>query len=236
MHRAYLVAMVALSITLLVRPAAVWADEEGPASKGPAVKDDHKPDAKAKEAKKDAHGGGGSHDGEGGIFGWAVDLFIWTLIVFLLLLFVLNKYAWKPMLEALIKREDNIRTAVEEAQHARAETERIRAQFKAEMDQAFAKIPQLMDEARKNADKLVEDKLAKASADIQAERERLRREMQIQLDQALQTLWDRTAELATLISGRVLARTLTPDDHQRLFQMAAEELQSSGQHDGFVKA
>src|SRR5207244_7753840 len=78
----------------------------------------------------------GAENGHGGgIFEWALDLFIWTLIVFLLLLFILSKYAWKPMLEALRTREENIRLAAEEAKHARAETERVTAEFKVKMDQ-----------------------------------------------------------------------------------------------------
>src|SRR5947209_4815132 len=71
----------------------------------------------------------GHDDHNGGVFGWALDLGIWTLVVFLLLLFILTKYAWGPMLEALRQREETIRGAVEEAKLARAETDRVRAEF-----------------------------------------------------------------------------------------------------------
>src|SRR5260370_4063487 len=50
-----------------------------------------------------------------------LDLALWTLVVFLLLFFVLSKYAWGPMLEGLKKREENIRSALEDAQRAREE-------------------------------------------------------------------------------------------------------------------
>ena len=96
------------------------------------------------------------------------------------------------------------------------------------MDQAFAKIPQMMEEARRNAEKLAAEFRAKAEAENQADRERLRREIELAHDQALQDLVQRTAQLATLISANVLARSLTPEDHQRMFNIAVEELKNSG--------
>src|SRR2546421_11962813 len=61
------------------------------------------------------------------------DLGLWTIVVFVLLFLILRKAAWGPMLEGLRKREESIRLAVEEAKLARAETEKIRADFKAQM-------------------------------------------------------------------------------------------------------
>src|SRR5262249_58522163 len=58
------------------------------------------------------------------------DLGLWTIVVFLLLFFVLRKMACVPMLDGLQKREEHIRLAVEEAKLARAETEKVRADFK----------------------------------------------------------------------------------------------------------
>src|SRR5262249_36670921 len=80
------------------------------------------------------------------LFPAAPELAIWTLIVFLLLLFILTKFAWKPMLEALRKREQTIRGAVEEAKVARADTERMKNDFEAKLAEAHAQIPRMMDE------------------------------------------------------------------------------------------
>jgi F-type H+-transporting ATPase subunit b len=164
------------------------------------------------------------HGDEGGIFGWAVDLGIWTLVVFLLLLWILRKYAWGPMLEGLKKREDAIRTAIEEAKIARAETERVRADFKAQMDKAYAEIPKIMDEARREAQQVADEMRTKANADIQTERQRLRREIDTARDQALKELQDFSADLATRISSKVLKRAVSADDHRRLVDDAMREL------------
>jgi F-type H+-transporting ATPase subunit b len=165
---------------------------------------------------------------QGGIFEPALDLFIWTMVVFLLLLFILSKFAWKPMLEALRKREETIRGAVEEAKHARAETERVRNEFQAEMNKAYAEIPKMMDEARRDAQVLADEMRAKAVADVQTERQRLRREIETARDQALKELQDHAANLATLISAKALKRAVSADDHRRLVDEALVELRQTG--------
>jgi F-type H+-transporting ATPase subunit b len=152
------------------------------------------------------------------------DTAVWALVVFVLLLVILRKAAWGPILEGLQKREETILSAVEEAKRARAETERVTAEFKLKMDQAYAEIPKIMDEARRDAQALAEEMRAKANQDIQTERARLRREIDIAKDQALQELWSQAAQLATLISAKAIGRSLNDDDHRRLIDEALAEM------------
>src|SRR5262245_43789992 len=86
------------------------------------------PEAEAKDhahgaAAKDAHDSGHANQEEGPL-SISVDLGIWTLVVFVILLIILRKLAWKPMLDGLTKREENIRGALVEAEKARAEAQR----------------------------------------------------------------------------------------------------------------
>jgi F-type H+-transporting ATPase subunit b len=152
------------------------------------------------------------------------DLAIWTTVVFLLLFFILKRYAWGPMLEGLRKREETIRAAVEEAQRARIEAEKARAEFQQEMARAQQQIPAIMEEARKKADKLVEELRIKATEEIAADRQRLRREVETAKDQALADIWGQAAQLATLISAKAIRRELSPEDHRRLVDEAMDEL------------
>jgi F-type H+-transporting ATPase subunit b len=157
-----------------------------------------------------------------------LDLGIWTIIVFVLLLLVLRRFAWGPMLDALHQREQYIRTAREEAERSREEAQRLRAQFQAEMDRAAEKVRDLMDQARRDAQHAADDMLARARADVQKERERLHREVGIARDQALQEIWNQTAQLATLISAKAVRRQLNSDDHRRLVDEAITELRQAG--------
>jgi len=157
------------------------------------------------------------------------DLALWSIVIFVLLLIILRKMAWTPMLQGLQKREETIRNSVEEAKKARAETERISNEFKVKMDQAYAEIPKIMDTARKDAETFKEEMRAQTAKDIQTERQRLRREIETARDQALQELWNQAAQMATLISAKAIGRSLTEEDHRRLMDEAMVELRQSTQ-------
>ena len=171
---------------------------------------------------------GGAKQGEVNVFGWALDLAIWTIVVFLVLLFVLSRFAWKPMLEGLQRREEHIRSSLEEAQRARDEAQRIRDQLQDEMNRASEKVRDLLDQGRRDAQATTEEMVSKARAEIQTERDRLRREIELARDQALQELWNRTAGLAAIVSSKAIRRQLTAEDHRRLVDEAIAEFREAG--------
>ena len=76
--------------------------------------------------------------------------------------------------------------------------------------------------------------VAEGKAEIQAEKDRARREIQTEADQAVQELWSQTAQLATLVSAKVVGRSLNADDHRNLVDEAVAELRDSagGADDG----
>lgn len=202
--RWFLIVVVSIALgTTMLAPARVLAsDPHGTASKG------------EEEAKAD-------------LFGRALDLGIWTVVVFLLLFIILRKYAWGPILGGLQKREDNIHEALEQAQKAQRDAESLRAQHQQAMDRAQDEVRKILDQARHDAQHSTEEMITKARTEIQSERDRLRREIDIARDQALQQLWDRTAQLATLISSKVIRRELNASDHRRLVDEALGEFRQS---------
>jgi len=177
---------------------------------------------------------GGGHGGSGDVqvFKQAVDLGIWTIVVFGLLLIILGRYAWKPMIEGLHKREQTIQGAIDEAHKAREEARRLQEQWNQEMARAQEKVRDIHDEARRRAQQNADEMIARARADIQAERDRLRREIETARDQALHELWKYTAQLATEVSAKAIRRQLSPDDHRRLVDEALAELPAAGRGNG----
>jgi F-type H+-transporting ATPase subunit b len=169
-----------------------------------------------------------AHSSEGAekvdIFRPAVELSIWTLAVFLILFGLLWLMAWKPLREGLQKREHGIQAAIDEAKRAREEAQRLREQWQQEMDAANDKVRDILDLARRDAQHTTEEMVGKARSEIQAERDRLRREIETARDQAIQELWNHTANLAALVSAKAIRRQLTPDDHRRLVEEALAEL------------
>jgi F-type H+-transporting ATPase subunit b len=150
------------------------------------------------------------------------DTAIWAVVIFVGLLIILRAKAWGPILEGLKKREETIHSSLEEAKKTRSEMEKMRLEFQQELARAHQQIPALMEDARKKAEAMSTEMLAKASTQTQSDRERMRRELEIAKDQALKELWDYAVQLATLISTKAIGRALSPEDHRRL---AAESLQ-----------
>lgn len=162
------------------------------------------------------------------LFPWAMDLGIWTLGVFLLLLIVLGKFAWKPMLQGLEHRERAIQTALHEAQQAREEAARLRSQFEEQLHKANDQARSILDEARRAAERTTAEMTAEAHKKMQAEHDRLQREMNLAYDQARRDLQTQAAQLATLVAGKVIRRQMNHDDHRQLIDEALAELRQTG--------
>jgi F-type H+-transporting ATPase subunit b len=161
-------------------------------------------------------------------FRW--DLGLWTFVVFLVLLAILGKMAWGPMLEGLKKREENIRGALAEAQRHHDEAKKMREELQVELAGAQQQVRDIVASGRKDAERLADEILTKARAEIEAERERLHHEVDMARDQALAHIWNKSTELATLISSKAIRRNLNPDDHRRLLDEAIAEIrQAAGQ-------
>lgn len=172
-----------------------------------------KGDAKAGEKKE-----------EEGLLKLKFDTGFWTAVVFLLLLLILKKAAWEPISEGLHKREATIQASLDEAKALRESSAKAEADFKTKLDAAYAEIPKLLDEARRDAVALKEQMRSEAAADIQKERQRLLREVDVAQDQALQEIWNQAAQIATLISTKAIGRGLSLDDHRRLIDETMTEL------------
>jgi F-type H+-transporting ATPase subunit b len=174
----------------------------------------------------DGHGGG---EKTGPLDIW-FDTLLWAIMIFFAMVIVLRVKAWNPILEGLQKREETIRSSLEEAKKTRDEMARMQAQFQKELAEAHQQIPLLMEQARKKAEEMAAEMRAKAVADIQAERERLRHEVEVAKDQAIKQMWEQAAQLATLISAKVIGRSLNDDDHRRLLDEGLQEMRQAARN------
>ena len=158
------------------------------------------------------------------IFAPAIDLTIWTIVIFLLLLAVLYRFAWGPMMQGLQKREHDIHAAVNDAKTAREQAQRLREEIQAERDKIEDMRRDILQKAQTDAQRLADELTAKAKAEIQAERDRARRDMEVAHDQALKDLYEKTIDLAALVSAKTIRRELTPDDHRRFMDDALADI------------
>ncbi len=164
----------------------------------------------------------------------ALDLTIWTIVVFFLLVLVLGRFAWKPMLKGLQKREQDIESAIEQAKKDQEESAALRAELQQELAKLNEQVRATMEQAYRDGQAAKDRMVAEARNEIQAERDRAHREIENAREQAVRDLWEQTAQLATLVSSKAIRRNMTLDDHRNLVDEAVAELNFTA--DGSSKA
>jgi F-type H+-transporting ATPase subunit b len=152
---------------------------------------------------------------------------VWTLVIFSLVVLVLGKFAWGPVLKGLQARETFILESLEKARHANAEAEKRRLEFEEKMAQARTEATAITDEGRRDAEVLKNRILAEARQEAEQERERTKREIRIATDTATKELYALSARLATDMAGRIIRKELTAQDHERLIADSIQELSSA---------
>jgi F-type H+-transporting ATPase subunit b len=151
-------------------------------------------------------------------------LAIWSLVVFVLLLAVLTKFAWKPLIHALHEREKHLEHVLHETERARNESESLLSEHRKQMAHAADEVRGLLEKARQDAQKTGEQIVKLAQTEADAAKQRAQRDIGAARDQALAEIWEKTADMAVSVAGRVLSKELTETDHRRLLDVAISEL------------
>jgi len=146
----------------------------------------------------------------------------WTILIFVLVLVILGKYAWGPILKTLQARESFIHEALAKAKADRDAAEARLKQYEERLAGARAEATAIVDEGRRDAE-VVKRKI-EATAKVEADKmiDRARREIQIATVTATRELYDLSARLATDMAARVIGRELSPQDHERLIAEAID--------------
>jgi F-type H+-transporting ATPase subunit b len=168
------------------------------------------------------------HEAGADIFSGDVGNAVWTLLIFGLVVFVLGKFAWGPILNTLQTRESFIREALEKAKHDRESAEARLKEYEAKLAASRAEATAIVEEGRRDAD--VVKRRIEATAKEEADKmiERAKREIHIATDTATKELYTLSAKLATQLAARVIGRELNPQDHQRLISEAIAGIEGSG--------
>ena len=164
----------------------------------------------------------------------AVDLVaaVSTIAVFLVLLVVLSKTAWKPILAGLKAREAGIRGQIEGAEKANADAKALLADYERKLAAATEEAREIVEEGRKDGEALRARIETEATAEAGRQRERALRDIEIAKDGALREIYARTAALATEVAGKILQQRLDPAAHQRLVDEAVASYESSRKKPG----
>jgi len=145
-----------------------------------------------------------------------IGLIIWTLVTFVILLFVLGKFVWGPLTSMLDERETSIREALELADKARAEAQTAAEENKKALAGAQAEAQAAINKAREDAERVAREVHARAEAEAQQLLEQARQTIQQERNQALQALRQQTAELVVLAAGQLIEENLDSDKNRKI--------------------
>jgi F-type H+-transporting ATPase subunit b len=151
-------------------------------------------------------------------------LFIWTIITFLVLLTLLAKFAWGPLLKALESRQEMIRKSLDDAEEARRELERLHLESAQILKQARVQGESIMSQSRSDAERLREELKQKARAEADTIVRTAGRQIQLETAQALQQIRREAADLSVMIASKLIQRNLSKEDNDRLIDEALKQV------------
>jgi len=152
---------------------------------------------------------------------------ITTLIVFLLLVVLLGKFAWGPIVTGLKKREDQIRKDIADAEAARAKSEASLKEYQAQLATAEGKVRDLLSKAQADAEKLATNIRMQAQQESEEIKERANKEIEAAKNQAIGEIHEQAAVLSTSIAEKILKRNINADDQRELVRQSLAELASA---------
>ncbi len=161
---------------------------------------------------------GESAGGGGGLFAINPGLVIWTWVIFLILLFVLRKWAWGPILGALEARERRIQEALDGASREREEAAQLLAQQRKLLDESRDQAQQILADGRKAGERLRTELLEEARRQREQIVENAKGDIERERDQALETLRREAVDLSISAAGRVLEREVDSSENRRLVE------------------
>ena len=143
-----------------------------------------------------------------------IGLLFWTVLIFLILVFLLAKFAWKPILNMVEERTKNIEDALNSAENAKKEMAGLKAENEQIMKEARAERDKIVREAREMKDKSIEESKETAKAEADKILAQARKLIDDEKRAAMNELKDQVAELSVAIAEKILTKELSDKKKQ----------------------
>jgi len=154
-------------------------------------------------------------------------LFIWTIATFLVLLFLLRRFAWRPLLQALENRQEMIRKSLDDAEQAKTELQQVQEESTRIVAKARVDADAIIAASRADAIKLQEELRAKARDEADGIVKNAERQIQQQTDQSLAQIREEAVDLSLSIASKLIQRNLSKEDNDTLIEDTLRQIQSS---------
>ena len=150
-------------------------------------------------------------------------LYIWTILTFVVLLTLLAKFAWRPLLQALEERQAQIRKSLDDAQQARQELERVQHESTQLIARARVEADGIVSQSRADAERLRQELRESARAEAANLLKNAEKQIELQTVQAIRQIRSEAVDLSVLIAEKLIGRHLSKEDNERLIAETIEQ-------------
>jgi F-type H+-transporting ATPase subunit b len=163
-------------------------------------------------------------EGGGGLYDINTGLSVWTLIVFVILLLILRKYAWGPIVDAVDSREKGIQAAIDGAAELNAEAAKLLEEHREQMADARRQASEILAEAKVASERVRKELEEKARTEAQGIVERALAEIERERDGALETLRRESVDLALAAASQLMQESFDQETDRQLVERYLNEL------------
>ena len=151
-------------------------------------------------------------------------LFVWTILTFLLLLTVLAKFAWKPLLKMLKDREDLIRSSLEDAEKAQTELANLNAEREEIINKARSEAQSILSEGKVAASKLKDETLKAAKDQAKSILTDAEKQIRIEKHKAIEEIKSEVVDLSLSVAEKLIKKNISREDNQTLIDESLENV------------
>jgi F-type H+-transporting ATPase subunit b len=153
-------------------------------------------------------------------------LYIWTIATFLILLWLLAKFAWRPLLEALERRQETIRKSLDDAHQAKQDLERLNAESRKILTEARVQAEQILSQTRSDATRLRDELKQKAQAEAAGVMKNAERQIEMETARAVQQIRNEAVDISIAIASKLLDRNVSREDNERLIEETFKQIEA----------
>ncbi len=153
-------------------------------------------------------------------------LFLWTILTFLVLLGLLAKFAWKPLLAVLDQRQEMIRQSLDDAEKAKQELEQLQQKSKEILSEARAEAQSIVSKSRTEAERLKAELREKAKTEADSILSNSEKQIQLETEKAISQIRSDVADLSHLIASKLIGKNLTKEDDEALIEESLKQIGS----------
>ena len=151
-------------------------------------------------------------------------LIFWTLVTFVILMLLLKKFVWGPIIAAVERREDSLKEMFDGAENAKNEAQQLLKRYEDQLAGARDEMNQLIEEGKARAGKAGDEIIGKASSEAEQLVERAKAEINRERQKAIEELKAQVVKISLAAAERLIERNLAEKDHRELIQQTISEI------------